>query len=135
MATQKGFLHHVRCRYVLCTNILLIQGYHMYKEIWEVSCGQVYPCLREVGYAFNPFAVSVMKDSDIIGHVSRKSLATCSLFLHNHGTVKCTITIFCGYSASSYVFINGKYPQNPQKFESFEIKYPYNNHMGFISCH
>ena len=35
----------------------------MYKEIWEASCGQVFPCLREVGNAFDPFAVSVVRDS------------------------------------------------------------------------
>lgn len=64
----------------------------MYKEIWEASCGQVFPCLREVGNAFDPFAVSVVRDSDIIGHVPRKISATCSLFLRNRGTVKCTVT-------------------------------------------
>ena len=64
----------------------------MYKEIWEASCGQVFPCLREVGNAFDPFAVSVVRDSDIISHVPRKISATCSLFLRNRGTVKCTVT-------------------------------------------
>ena len=70
----------------------VIRGYHVYKEIWEASCGQVFPCLREVGNAFDPFAVSVVRDGDIIGHVPRKISATCSLFLRNRGTVKCTVT-------------------------------------------
>ena len=55
----------------------------MYKEIWEASCGQVFPCLREVGNAFDPFAVSVVRDSDIISHMPRRISATCSLFLRN----------------------------------------------------
>ena len=70
----------------------VIRGYHMYKEIWEASCRLVFPCLREVGNAFNPFAVSVVRDSDIIGHVPRKISATCSLILRNRSTVKCTVT-------------------------------------------
>ena len=60
----------------------------MYKEIWEASCGQIFPCLREVGNAFDPFAVSVVRDSDIIGHVPRKISATW----RNRDTVKCSVT-------------------------------------------
>jgi len=58
----------------------MFQGYHVYKEIWEASWGQAFPCLQEVGNAFDPFAISVVQDSDIIG---QNISAACSLFLQN----------------------------------------------------
>ena len=51
----------------------------MRTKMREASLGQVFSCLQEVENAFNPFAVSVMRDSDIIGHVPRKISAACSL--------------------------------------------------------
>ena len=70
----------------------VIRGYQIYKDIWEASSGQVFPCLRESGNAFNPFAVSVVRHGDIIDHVPKKIYAACSLFLRNSGSIECTIT-------------------------------------------
>jgi len=69
-----------------------VQGYHIYQEIWEASCGQTFPCLREEGNPFDPFAVSVVRTGDIIGHVPRRISAACSLFLRNGGSIQCTVT-------------------------------------------
>ena len=52
----------------------------MYKKIWEASCGQVFPCLREVGNALDPFAVSVVRDSDIIGCENRYVFSIIGMF-------------------------------------------------------
>ena len=65
------------------------QGYQIYQEIWDASCGQTFPCLREEGNPFDPFAMSVVRAGNIIGHVPRKISAACSLFLRNH---RCTVT-------------------------------------------
>ena len=46
-----------------------VRDYHIYQEIWEASCGQTFPCLREEGNPFNPFTVSVVRAGNIIGHV------------------------------------------------------------------
>ena len=71
----------------------VIQGYHVYKEIQEASCGQIFPCLQETGNALDPFAVSIVRDGDIIGHVPRKISAAYPLFssLQNRGSIKCTV--------------------------------------------
>ena len=69
-----------------------VRGYHIYQEIWEASCGQTFPCLREEGNPFDPFAVSVVRTGDIIGHVPRRISAACSLFLWNGGSIQCTVT-------------------------------------------
>ena len=78
------------CTCFTCDSVIC--GYHIYKDIWEASSGQVFPCLRESGNAFDPFAVSVMRHSDIIGHVPKKISATCSLFLRNSGSIEFTVT-------------------------------------------
>ena len=77
---------------------LVVRGYHIYQEIWEASCGQTFLCLQEEGNAFDPFAVSVVRAGDIIGHVPKIS-AACSLFLRNRGSVQCTVTGSRQYSS------------------------------------
>ena len=69
-----------------------VRGYHIYQEIWEASCGQTFPCLREEGNPFDPFAVSVVRAGSIIGHVPKNISAACSLFLRNRGSIECTVT-------------------------------------------
>ena len=55
----------------------------MYKEIWEAGCGQAFSCLQEVGNAYNPFAVYVMRDSEVIDHVGASSYVYVES-KHNH---------------------------------------------------
>ena len=69
-----------------------VQGHHIYKEIWEASCGQMFPCLREDGNSYDPFAVAVMRADTIIGHVPKTISAACSLLLRNHGSIQCIVT-------------------------------------------
>ena len=38
-------------------------------EIWKASYGETFHCMRETGNSFNPFAVAVVRDDEIIGHV------------------------------------------------------------------
>ena len=40
---------------------------------------------------FDPFAISVVRAGNIIGHMPKKISAACSLFLWNHGTIHCTV--------------------------------------------
>ena len=60
---------------------LVIHGYHIYQVIWVASYGETFNCVREAGNIFDPFAVSVVRDDKIIGHMPRLISATCSLFL------------------------------------------------------
>jgi len=69
-----------------------VRGYHQYKDIWEASYGEVLNCVRETENSFDPFAVSIIKDGEIVGHVPTKISATCSLFLRFHGTIHCKVT-------------------------------------------
>ena len=57
-----------------------IMGYHVYQDVWEAEHGGIFCCFRETGNAFDPFAVCVKKDAEVVGHVHRKISAICSIF-------------------------------------------------------
>ena len=61
---------------------LVIHGYHIYKEIWEARYGEMFHCMRETGNSFDPFAVTVVRDGEIIGHVPKLISAASSQFQH-----------------------------------------------------
>ena len=58
----------------------MIRGYHVYKNIWSSVLDEELPCQKETGNTSDPFAVGVLKDGVIVGHVARKISSICSLF-------------------------------------------------------
>ena len=68
-----------------------IRGFHIYKEIWSPQLDEILSCVREIGNREDPFAVAVMKDSNIVGHLPRSISCICSLFLRHSGSLKCRI--------------------------------------------
>ena len=58
-----------------------MRGYYVYKDIWATVVGEELPCQREDGNRANPFAVAVVRGEAIIGHVPKKILSVCSLYL------------------------------------------------------
>ena len=66
-----------------------IRGYHIYEAIWEVAVGEVLTYKENIR---DKYAVAVTKDRTIVGHLTRKVLHVCSLFLRRRGTVRCTVT-------------------------------------------
>ena len=65
----------------------VIRGHHVYKDVWTPVVGEelMYQC--ELGNPRDPFTVSVLKGSTIVGHVPRKISAICSMFLQTCGTI------------------------------------------------
>jgi len=47
--------------------------------------------MRETGNIFDPFAVAVVRDGEIINHMLRLILAACSLFLRHSGSIACKV--------------------------------------------
>ena len=73
----------------------MVRGYHVYKDIWTAVVGEEFPCKRETGNTFDPFAVAVMRgDTNAISHVPRKISSICSLFLHRGGSITCQVSGF-----------------------------------------
>ena len=66
-----------------------VRGYHVYKDIWEATEGEVLPCTRELHNLRDPFAVAIMREGVIVGHVPKKISAVCSSFLRRSGSITC----------------------------------------------
>ena len=69
-----------------------VRGYHVYKDIWETSHGELLNCERETRNTFDPFGVCIKKHDDKVGHVPKKISDICSLFLQRGGRIQCEIT-------------------------------------------
>ena len=69
----------------------MVRGYHVYKDVWVASSGDILQCVRELSNRHDPYAVSVKKDGTIVGYVPRKISTICSLFLRRGGSIQCTI--------------------------------------------
>lgn len=70
----------------------VVRGYHVYHEIWDATVGEQLTRRREPGNSRDPFAVSIIKTSTIVGHVPRKISSVCSLFLQHGGMILCRVT-------------------------------------------
>ena len=69
-----------------------VRGFHVNKDIWIPATGEVLSCKGEDGNIMDPYAIAIMKGSEIIGHVPRKISAACYLFIQKGGILTCIIT-------------------------------------------
>ena len=72
-------------------------GHHVYMQEWTPFIGEKLECQREEANEQDPYAVAIVKRTagrrtKVVGHVPRRILAACSLFLQRSGNIKCTIT-------------------------------------------
>ena len=67
-------------------------GFHIHKDIWIPATSEVLSCKEEDGNIMDPYAVAIMKGSEIIGHVPHKISAVCYLFIQKSGILTCIIT-------------------------------------------
>ena len=66
--------------------VCCVRGYHIYKHIWEAV-----ECQREPCNIKDRYAVAVIKDEIIIGHLPRKVSRVSSLFLRRGGSIQSII--------------------------------------------
>ena len=69
-----------------------VRGYHVYQSIWMPSTGEILDCQREVGNAVDRYAIKVLKNDEIVGHLPKKISMLCSLFIRRGGLIKCEVT-------------------------------------------
>jgi len=53
----------------------------MYKDTWDAVLVEELSCKGEVGNRVDVFAVAVLKDETIVGHVPKKIFSVCFLYL------------------------------------------------------
>ena len=64
-----------------------IHGYHYYKDVWTAVIGEQRNCEREFGNRHDSFAVAIMKDGQVVGHVPRTISCMCTLFIRRGGSI------------------------------------------------
>lgn len=70
----------------------MVRGYHIYKDVWSAVIDEEFPCKREDGNRFDPFAVAVCNSDMVIRHVPRKISSVCSLYIRRGGEIHCRVT-------------------------------------------
>ena len=75
-----------------------IRGHHIYKSIWTPILKEQLDCVREESNPKDRYAVAVLKNGEIVGHVPRRISAACSLFIHRKGKITCVVTGHRHYS-------------------------------------
>ena len=70
----------------------MVRGYHIYKDVWSAVIDEEFPCKREDGNRFDPFAVAVCNGDIVIGHIPRKISSVCSLYIRRGGEIHCRVT-------------------------------------------
>ena len=69
-----------------------VRGYHVDQEIWTATEGEILLYNRETRSREDPFAVTVMKSGEIVGHVPRSLSCVCRMFLRRGVSMACRIT-------------------------------------------
>ena len=59
-----------------------ICGHHVYKNIWSPTAAEKLACAREDSNTRDPYAVAVMQDSTVVGHVPRKLGHLCTISMN-----------------------------------------------------
>ena len=49
-----------------------VRGYHVYKVVWKPTIGEKLQADQELGNEADKFAVTVVKNNEIVGHLPRK---------------------------------------------------------------
>ena len=82
-----------------------VRGFHVYQDIWTPTTGEHLSCQMEDSNAFDPYAVAIRKNANVIGHVPWKISAACSLFIQRGGTLTCIIIIDSNISKILYLAV------------------------------
>ena len=70
-----------------------VRGHHVYRTSWTPNFGEVLPVKRKLTNAYNRFAVAVLKDGEVVGHVPQTLSKVIFFFLRYDGNVAfCEVT-------------------------------------------
>ena len=59
----------------------VVRGDHVYVVVWEAAVGQILPGQREGSNIHDPYAVAIVKEGVIVGHMPHAISAVYYLFL------------------------------------------------------
>uniref|UniRef100_A0A1X7SH94 HIRAN domain-containing protein n=1 Tax=Amphimedon queenslandica TaxID=400682 RepID=A0A1X7SH94_AMPQE len=70
----------------------VIRGHHVYKRIWTPYMNEKLTATPAEDNPFDKYAVAVMKNEDIVGHIPRKLAKVSWHFIKRGGEIKITVT-------------------------------------------
>ena len=82
-----------------------IRGYHFYKDLWNASLRDQLHCQRERSNDKDRYAIAVVHDGVVVGHLPRKISLVCSLFIKRGGSIVCEVTDRRRHSADLLQFL------------------------------
>ncbi len=69
-----------------------VRGFHVYKDVWNPQIGEQLLTKQENGNPEDSFAVGVIKDDTVIGHVPRELSRIFWHFIQRGGYISCEIS-------------------------------------------
>ena len=66
-----------------------VQGYHVYRDEWDAAIGEELERVREKNNLKDPYAVAMMCNNIVVGHLPRKIPRICTLFMKRRGIIRC----------------------------------------------
>ena len=69
-----------------------VTGHHVYKAVWPPFIGESLNTQMEVNNVHDKYAVKILKNQAIVGHVPREISRYCSFVLNSGGTMDATVT-------------------------------------------
>ena len=69
-----------------------IRGHHIYKNVWTPSIGESLSLALESVNSHDRFAVSLVKDERVVGHVPREVTRIFFYLMQRHETISVEVT-------------------------------------------
>jgi len=69
----------------------VICGHHIYKDIWTPFTGEILGVEQEAHNTADRFAVAVVKDETVVGHVPCEVSRLVWYFIKHDGTITCEV--------------------------------------------
>ena len=73
-----------------------VHGFHVYKDVWELTIGEVLSCKRDIGNSHDTFAVAIKNNSEVVSHVPRFLSSICSNFIRRGGETIGLLSLLLG---------------------------------------
>lgn len=69
-----------------------VRGHHVFKSVWTPVVGQLLQVQAETGNSHDAYAIAVILDDNLVGHLPREFSRVAFYFLQHGGRITCEIT-------------------------------------------
>ena len=69
----------------------VVRGHHVYKSVWTPVSGEELAVVPEAKNSHDRYAVDVLKDGEVVGHITRELSRTFYFILKHSGEISCVI--------------------------------------------